>query len=157
MPPSGQLLVFICAANACRSAIAQVIAANEAQRRGIPVRVASAGTRALRGYPAASIAQTTISEIGLSLEDHRSQPASGDLVSQATLVVTMTDEQRDMLRTAFTKNAEKILSFNDISGKGDIPDPIGGDPDEVRAVRDVLLNAMPDIFAVLQQRSGAES
>src|SRR5579872_7243677 len=112
MPQSGQLLVFICAANACRSAIAEVIAANEARRRGLPVRVASAGTRALHGYPAASIAQATISEIGLTLEDHRSQPASGDLIAEASLVVTMTESQRDMLRTAFKTHADKILSFH---------------------------------------------
>ena len=153
MPQSGRLLLFICAANACRSAIAQVIAEAEAQRRGIPLRVASAGTRALHGYRAATIAQATMNEIGLSLEDHRSQPASGDLVSAATLVVTMTDEQRDMLRTAFKKAAPKILSVNDITGTGDVPDPIGGDPEEVRSVRDTLSNSMPRIFAVLGKLS----
>lgn len=155
MPHSGQLLVFICAANACRSAIAEAIAADEARRRGLSVRVASAGTRALHGYPAASIAQATISEIGLSLHDHRSQPANSELIAAATLVVTMTDEQRDMLRTAFKNHAERVVSINDVSGTGDVPDPIGGDPDEVRAVRDTLLSAMPDIFAALQERSAA--
>ncbi|MDQ6824255.1 MAG: hypothetical protein M3007_02185 [Candidatus Eremiobacteraeota bacterium] len=149
MPESDKLLVFVCAANACRSAIAQAIAVAEAQRRGLNVRVASAGTRALSGYPAASIAQTTLNEIGLSLGDHRSQPASAGLVSEATLVVTMTDEQRDTLRNAFKKDADKVLSFNDVTGKGDVADPISGDPDEVRAVRDVLLSAMPDIFTLL--------
>ncbi|HLW38425.1 MAG TPA: hypothetical protein VKR99_08360 [Candidatus Eremiobacteraceae bacterium] len=151
MPQSDAQLVFICAANACRSAIAQVIASAEAQRRGMPLRVASAGTHALPGYRAATIAQATMNEIGLSLDQHRSQPASGDLVSPATLVVTMTDEQRDMLRSAFKKDAKKILSFNDITGQGDVPDPISGDPDEVRSVRDTLLSAMPEIFATLQK------
>lgn len=155
MPQSGQLLVFICAANACRSAIAEAIAADEALRRGLPLRVASAGTRALHGYPAASIAQATMHEIGLSLQDHRSQPANSELIAAATLVVTMTDEQRDMLRTAFKSYADRVVSINDVSGKGDVPDPIGGDPDEVRAVRDTLLSAMPDIFAALQERSAA--
>jgi ribose 5-phosphate isomerase B len=149
-PPS--LLVFVCAHNACRSAIAQVIAADEAARRGLTLEVQSAGTHALPGYAAASIAQATISEIGLSLERHRSQPANADLISRATLVVTMTDTQRDMLHTAFPKDRDKVVSFDDLTGNGDVPDPIGGDAAEVRAVRDMLQSSMPTIFAELEER-----
>jgi protein-tyrosine-phosphatase len=154
---SDQLLVFICAANACRSAIAEVIATDEAQRRGVPVRVASAGTHAVAGYRAASIAQITMEEVGLSLHEHRSQPASAELISEAALVVTMTDEQRDMLQTAFKKDEDKILSFNDVTREGDVPDPIGGDPEEVRAVRERLQAAMPQIFALLERRRNSIS
>jgi len=150
VPESKQFLLFVCAANACRSAIAEAIAQDEARRRGLPLRVGSAGTHAMRGYGAASVAQATISEIGLSLEDHRSQPASGDLIADATLVITMTGEQRDMLQTAFKQYAAKIMSFNDATGRGDVPDPIGGDPDEVRSVRDTLLAGMPRIFELLE-------
>jgi protein-tyrosine-phosphatase len=146
------LLVFICAHNACRSAIAEVIAADEAARRGLALEVQSAGTHALPGYAAASIAQATINEIGLSLEHHRSKPANADLVSRATLVVTMTDAQRDMLHTAFPKDREKVVSFDDLTSRGDVPDPIGGDAAEVRAVRDMLQSSMPTIFAALEER-----
>lgn len=151
MTTGGVLLVFVCAHNACRSAIAEVIAADEASRRGLPLQVASAGTHALPGYAAASIAQATISEIGLSLEHHRSQPANAELIAKATLVVAMTDAQRDMLHTAFPKHRDKVLSFDDITHRGDVPDPIGGDADEVRAVRDMLQSSMPVIFATLER------
>jgi len=153
MPASSPMLVFVCAHNACRSAIAEVIAADEAQRRGLSVIVASAGTHALPGYGAATIAQTTMNEIGLSLERHRSQPANAELVSRATLVVAMTDAQRDMLHSAFPKDRDKVISFNDLTGLGDVPDPIGGEPDEVRAVRDQLQSAMPLIFHELKERA----
>lgn len=149
------LLVFICTANACRSAIAQAIAADAAHRRGVPLRVASAGTRALPGLSAATVAQTTLSEIGLSLEQHRSQPANGNLIADASLVVTMTDDQRDVLQMAFKKDADKIVSFDEVTQLGDIPDPVGGDPEEVRAVRDKLLLGMPMIFATLSARNPA--
>ena len=146
------LLVFICMHNACRSAIAEVIAADEAARRGLTLEVQSAGTHALPGYAAASIAQATISEIGLSLEHHRSQPANADLIARASLVVTMTDLQREMLHTAFPKDREKVVSFHDLTQMGDVPDPIGGDAQEVRAVRDMLQSAMPTIFHELERR-----
>jgi protein-tyrosine-phosphatase len=149
---SPSLLVFICAHNACRSAIAEVIAADEAARRGLTLEVESAGTHALPGYAAASIAQATISEIGLSLEHHRSKPANADLISRATLVVTMTDTQRDMLHTAFPKDRDKVVSFDELTSKGDVPDPIGGDAAEVRAVRDLLQSSMPTIFSELAER-----
>jgi len=149
------LLVFICSHNAVRSAIAEAIAADEAGRRGLPLEVASAGTHALPGYAAASIAQATISEIGLSLEHHRSKPADADLITRATLVVTMTDAQREMLHTAFPKEKAKVVSFDDLTHQGDVPDPVGGDAQEVRAVRDVLQSWMPTIFAALAQRVNA--
>lgn len=151
------MLVFICAHNAVRSAIAEVIAADEAERRGLPLEVQSAGTHALPGYAAASVAQVTISEIGLSLERHRSKPANADLISRATLVVTMTDAQREMLHTAFPKDRQKVVSFDDLTSKGDVPDPIGGDAAEVRAVRDMLQSSMSTIFAALEQRVRAGS
>lgn len=150
------LLVFICAHNACRSAIAEVVAADEAARRGLPLQVASAGTHALPGYAAASIAQATISEIGLSLEHHRSKPADAGLIARATLVVTMTDAQREMLHAAFPKDKDKVLSFDDLTHGGDVPDPVGGDAEEVRAVRDTLQSSMPTIFAALAQRAATE-
>lgn len=149
---SPALLVFICAHNACRSAIAEVIATAEASRRGLPLEVQSAGTHALPGYAAASIAQATISEIGLSLEHHRSKPANADLISRAALVVTMTDAQREMLHTAFPKDREKVVSFDDLTRQGDVPDPIGGEAEEVRAVRDMLQTSMPTIFTELEHR-----
>lgn len=144
------LLVFICSHNVCRSPIAEAIAAKEAKARGLSLRVASAGTNALPGYAAAGVAHATIHEIGLSLEHHRSQPASADLIARATLVVTMTDQQRDMLRAANKNDAAKILSFNDLTSRGDVPDPVGGERDEVRAVRDVFVSEMSTIFAALE-------
>jgi protein-tyrosine-phosphatase len=153
MSGSNQMLVFVCAHNACRSAIAEVIATDEAQRRGLSVHVASAGTHALPGYAAATIAHATINEIGLSLEGHRSQPANAELISRATLVITMTQAQRDMLHTAFPKDRERVLSFDDVTGLGDVSDPIGGDAAEVREVRDLLQSSMPAIFKALAQRS----
>jgi len=66
--------------------------------------------------------------------------------------VAMTDAQRDMLHSAFPKDRDKVISFNDLTGLGDVPDPIGGEPDEVRAVRDQLQSAMPLIFHELKER-----
>lgn len=154
---TSSVLVFICMHNAVRSAIAEVIAADEAARRGLPLEVQSAGTHAIPGYAAASIAQATMSEIGLSLERHRSKAADADLISRATLVVTMTDAQREMLQTAFPKDRDKVVSFDELTSKGDVPDPIGGDPEEVRSVRDLLQSSMPTIFAALEQRVKAGS
>ncbi len=151
MPPD-PLLLFICAHNACRSAIAEVIAADEVARRGLSLKVASAGTHALSGYGAATIAQTTMHEVGLSLEHHRSQPANAEIMSRATLVITMTDPQRDMLHAAFPAEREKIISFNDLTGLGDIDDPVSGDAAEVRTLRDQLQSAMPLVFHELKQR-----
>jgi hypothetical protein len=68
----------------------------------------------------------------------------------------MTDPQRDMLHGAFPKHRAKVVSFNDITSLGDVPDPVGGATDEVRELRVLLQSSMPLVFQAFEKRIGSK-
>lgn len=127
--------------------MAAVIATEEARRLGIDVRVASAGTAAVTGHPAVENAREAIEEIGLTLDSHRAQMMTRELVADAALVVAVTARHRDDLRHVFPNDREKIVSFDDLTGLGDLNDPYGGEPDEFRRTAALLIRGMPNIIA----------
>ncbi len=109
------------------------------------------------GHPAATSACDVIAEIDLSLTEHRSQSATRELINEAALVVALTDRHRDMMRQFFTYDADKIVSFNDLTSKGNVMDPIGGDIEAFRTTRDLLRKEMPQIIAAFRARVSSQS
>jgi protein-tyrosine-phosphatase len=142
------LLLFVCSGNICRSPMAAALAADAAEREGLDIRVASFGTMALVGDVVEAEAHRSLAEIGLSLAPHRTRQASREAVLEAVLIVAATREHRAWLRAKAPE--ANIVSFDELTGLGDIPDPYGGSPDEYRAVRDMLRAGMPSVLAALK-------
>ncbi|MDQ2818039.1 MAG: hypothetical protein M3T49_07530 [Candidatus Eremiobacteraeota bacterium] len=143
------LLLFVCTANACRSPMAAALADQAAKDAGVALRVASAGTATAPGYPAAAGAREAMGEINLSLEDHRSRPVTRELISEAALVVTATQRQKQALSQFFGPAQARIVSFGELTGRGDLADPIGGNAAAFRATRDLLRSEMPKVLAAV--------
>jgi protein-tyrosine-phosphatase len=145
------LLLFVCIGNICRSPMAEAILADEARRTGVRVRVVSAGTGALTGHPASESARAVLQEIGLDLGAHRARPVTRELVDEAALCVTATTRQRDDLRYFFPGDETKIVSFDDLTGLGELSDPYGGESEEFRKIRDLLREGAPKVLAALSR------
>ena len=143
-------LLIVCTGNICRSPMAEVIARDEARRSHVDVRVLSAGTNALVGNGATERAREAIEALGLSLSNHVAEPLTRDMVADATLVIAVTNRHRDDLRRYFPRCAEKIVSFDDVTGLGDLDDPFGGDLPEFSRLAERLRRGMPAILARLQ-------
>lgn len=140
------LVVFICSGNICRSPMAQAIAAATARSLGIDVRVASAGTAALLGHPIHDMARDALTAIGMPLDMHEARAISRELIYEAALVVAVTRRHRDDLRRFFPAQRSKIVSFDEITGLGDIDDPFGGGGADFDRTADVLRRGMPDVL-----------
>jgi protein-tyrosine phosphatase len=146
------LLLFVCSGNICRSPMAVAIAASAAERAGIALRAQSCGTMALVDDPAESVAHETVAELGLSLHAHRARQATAEMLRDAALVVGLTRLHRRQLAQFAPDLAERIVSFDELTGLGDIPDPYGSPPGFYRRVRDTLVEGMPAVLAEFKAR-----
>jgi len=148
------LLLFVCTGNICRSPMAAAIARAAAREAGMRARVASAGTMGIAGASAEDTAHEVLEEIGLALHDHRARQTTRDDVRAATLVVALTRTHRDWL-LAHEPGAQHVVTFDELTGLGDVPDPYGASLEHYREIRDALVAGMPRVLAELKARHAA--
>lgn len=145
------LLLFVCTGNICRSPMAAAIARDLAAREHVDLRVASAGTAAFDGNPPTQGACEAMNEIGIDISDHRARHIDAALIREARLAVAVTGRHRAFLRELDPQRASAIVSFNDVTGLGEVLDPIYGGADEYRAVRSILVDGMPRVLDAVRE------
>ncbi len=130
---SSLMVLFVCTGNTCRSPMAEMLCRDMlAQRLGCEsdeledrgVVVASAGIAAMLGGRASGEAVHCMSEMGLDLGGHETQPLTEPLARHADAIYTMTRCHREAIVAQWPSAAERtrLLSFDE----SDIADPIGG-------------------------------
>lgn len=122
-------ILFVCSANQCRSPMAEALFKSILDDAGVLSnwRVASAGTWAEDGVPATDLARQVMRERGLDIEEHRSQPVSGELLAEFDLVLVMEDRHREFLQRSYPLVVDRVRLFSEIAGlETDIDDPITG-------------------------------
>jgi protein-tyrosine phosphatase len=88
-------VLFVCTGNICRSPTAEALARRELARYpGVPIQVASAGSHALEGNPAASRSLLAAASRGASLERHFARELTPRRVRAAHLILCMAAEHR---------------------------------------------------------------
>jgi protein-tyrosine-phosphatase len=153
MNENAPLLLFVCMGNICRSPIAEAIAVDAARNAGIDVRVSSAGISALTGHMAHDHARAVVRALGLDLDGHRARQLTRELVHEAALVVTATRRQCADLRHFFPNDPAKIVSFDEVTGLGELVDPFGDGPEAFSKIAGTLAKGMPSILDALQPRT----
>ncbi len=133
------ILLFVCTGNTCRSPMASLLAQHGlAQRLAVGLEeledrgllVMSAGIAAMAGGHASPEAVQVLSEQGLDLRRHESQPLSDRLVRFADLVLTMTRGHREAILAQWPSAAPRTHVLG--GSAGDVSDPIGGTADVYR-------------------------
>lgn len=126
--------LFVCAANLCRSPVAEAIARKlvaeelntppeSIEARGI--RVESAGIYASDSRPAPSSVCRLMQKLyGLALDSHRSKGVDASLIRDADNIFTMEKTQCLALQSLYPEHADRIATL-DPSGC-DVADPFGG-------------------------------
>ena len=120
-------VLFVCAANICRSPMAMGLLRSIIDDQEENWIVESAGVWALENQPAARYTQSLLNQRGVDLSKHSSKLVTFEMVDNFNLILVMERNQKEALRTAFPKQAPKIFMLSEMVGETDeIVDPIGG-------------------------------
>ena len=155
--PKSVSILYVCTGNICRSPLAEALLKDYARRQGASarLRVSSAGTHGLTGYPATPEAQEAGRRWGLDLSAHRAREITASIASSADIILAATRRHHDWLRRRFPEKKNTVylaLLFPRPLGaeppsQTDIPDPVG---ESVEHYLEVLGMLKPTLSAVLE-------
>jgi protein-tyrosine phosphatase len=143
---TGTILV-VCHGNTCRSVMAQALLERMLAARGLAgrVRVTSGGigAHARDGMIASLDARIVLKEDGIALAEDAivstDLKTHRDVLAAADVIVTMTEEQKHLVRAQPESDGRAVLTLGELAGDGaDIRDPMGQDEDRYRATRDEI-------------------
>jgi protein-tyrosine-phosphatase len=152
-------VLFVCSGNTCRSPLAEVILKDRVKKAGLKgMRVSSAGTGALAGWPASEGAKKVARAKGLSLAGFRSKPLSDIRVARADLILTMTPAHVERIGARWPEALAKTCVISDYTGstRREIRDPIGGPESSYRDcaedLEDEISKLLPKLMAASKAR-----
>ena len=112
------------------------------------LEVASAGVSALAGYPASGNAIYALQKVGITLDHHRSQRLTQEILNRSMAVFCMTEAHRALIELQFEPVPPRlhlVREFVDNSER-DIPDPFGMGVRSYEASRDSIVEAVPSLL-----------
>lgn len=156
-PVPKRRVLFVCHANTSRSIIAEKVLQRMLAERGLAgeVEVRSGGIApfARDGSLVSLDARFVLREVGIDLPQGAGATdlkRQRHLLSEADVILTMTDEQRRMLGAFPEAEGKTVMTVRELAGEsGDIADPAMQDEDVFRRTRDEITRCLTSGLARL--------
>lgn len=134
-------ILFVCTGNTCRSPMAEgLLKKMWPQRQGDEIKIGSAGTSALPGLQAASLAQKIMKEKGVDISYHESKSLNQKMVKEADLILVMEKVHKNKVLDLSSSAEGKVFLLKEfaLGAEEEIPDPGGGSEESYReCVREI--------------------
>ena len=151
---AGEVYLFVCTGNTCRSPMAEAIFrkmladrlnCREDELLDHGFTVLSAGLAAYRGAAASPEAVQLLRQSGIDLSGHESQPVTEELLFHSDHILTMTRSHKDALLSAYPELTESVRLLS--PHNEDVPDPIGAGLDEYHRCRDEITQHLEKLLS----------
>jgi len=119
-------IIFVCTGNTCRSPMAEGFMKKLTSDDKTDYKISSRGIAVMGNTPASENSVLASAEYGVDISSHVSSQLSGDGVKNAGIIVTVTQNHAELIKTAFPEYAQKVHSASEITGEPGISDPYGG-------------------------------
>ncbi|MEW8972583.1 MAG: low molecular weight protein arginine phosphatase [Tissierellaceae bacterium] len=141
-------ILFICTGNTCRSPMAEGILRELAKKKGLDIKVKSAGLVATEDGDISRDAISTLKDIGIDISDIRSKSVNEDLIKEADLILTMSQRHKGNLTLKYPYIREKIFLLNEYAFdmNKDVVDPFGMGRKYYEETRNEIYRAIEEIL-----------
>ena len=155
--------MFVCTGNTCRSPMAEGILKKLLAEKGINnIKVSSAGTQALDGYPAAPFTIEATKVWDIDLNEHSSKKLSLDVLKESDLVLVMSIEHLKHIEKMDRGSLDKTYLLKAFPHKDDndnlaVKDPIGGSLEEYNLcfleLDEEIRRILPEVIRVFEKKN----